>query len=293
MGYRKITTGGIILETNILERPGGKLAYSDYGGSGSLVLMLPGMGALRSEFRYLAPRLSQTGYRAVAADLRGHGDSSVPWDVYDVPSAGEDILALIEHLQAGPAHLVGNSFSAASAVWAAAERAELVRSLTLIGPFVRDARISPIMKALFWLMMNNPWRVSLWGKYYATLYPTQKPPDLSQYLDQLTENLAQPGRFEAAKALANSSRRPSDESLEQLKCSVLVIMGSKDPDFPDPQEEGRIVAERTGGVLEMVEGAGHYPQTEMPEKTFSIIMDFLDQVGSEYSGEKASVHLAA
>jgi RimJ/RimL family protein N-acetyltransferase len=54
-----------------------------------------------------------------------------------------------------------------------------------------------------------------------------------------------------------------------------VIIGTKDPDFPDPVAEGKIVAEQTGGTLALVEGAGHYPQTEMPEKTTPIVVDFL------------------
>ena len=61
------------VQTQYFERPQGTLAYSDYGGSGELVLMLPGMGALRSEYRYLAPKLSETGYRTVTVDLRGCG----------------------------------------------------------------------------------------------------------------------------------------------------------------------------------------------------------------------------
>jgi pimeloyl-ACP methyl ester carboxylesterase len=56
-------------------------------------------------------------------------------------------------------------------------------------------------------------------------------------------------------------------------------MGSQDPDFPDPAAEGKILAQETGGTLELVEGAGHYPQTEMPEETGKIVMDFLERSG--------------
>jgi pimeloyl-ACP methyl ester carboxylesterase len=70
------------MQTQYLERPEGRLAYSDYGGNGLPVLMLPGMGALRSEYRYLAPRLSEAGYRAITVYLRGHGESSAPWKTY-------------------------------------------------------------------------------------------------------------------------------------------------------------------------------------------------------------------
>lgn len=263
------------MQTQYLERPEGRLAYSDYGGSGQPVIMLPGIGALRSEYRYLAPSLSEAGYRAVTVDLRGHGESSVPWKTYDVPSVGGDILALIEYLDGGAAHLIGTSFAGAAVVWAAAERPEYTRSLVLINPFASEAKINPIMKVLFWLMMSNPWRVRTWAMYYGTLYPTNKPADFKGYLNQLTENMAQPGRFDAAAALAFSSRRPSAERLQQVRAPTLVIMGTKDPDFPDPIAEGRNLAEETGGKLELVEGAGHYPQTEMPEKATPIVLEFL------------------
>jgi pimeloyl-ACP methyl ester carboxylesterase len=263
------------MNTQYFERPEGTLAYTDYGGSGELVVMLPGMGALRSEYRFLAPKLSEAGYRAVTVDLRGHGGSSVPWQVYDVPSTGGDILALIEHLDAGAAHIIGTSFAAGSAVWAAAERPNAVRSLVLIGAFVREAKINPVMNALFWLMMHNPWRVRTWAMYYSAMYPSRKPADFADYLRQLTENMAEPGRFSAAIALADSSRQPSAERLNRVTAPTLVIMGTKDPDFPDPPAEGAYIAAQTGGDLKLVEGAGHYPQTEMPEETASLVLEFL------------------
>jgi pimeloyl-ACP methyl ester carboxylesterase len=265
------------VQTQYFERPEGTLAYSDYGGDGQLVLMLPGMGALRSEYRLIAPKLSETGYHAVTVDLRGQGESSAPWRIYDVPSVGGDILALIKHLNAEAAHVIGTSFAAAPAVWAAAERPDRIRSLVLIGAFVRHAKINPIMNALLWFMLHNPWRVRLWAMYYGTLYPTQKPADFRDYLSQLKENLKQPGRFDAAVALGNSSRQPSEERLKQVKAPTLVIMGTKDPDFPNPAAEGKYIAEQTGGHLELIEGAGHYPQTEMPHKTTPMVIDFLDR----------------
>jgi pimeloyl-ACP methyl ester carboxylesterase len=211
----------------------------------------------------------------VTADLRGHGDSSVPWPVYDVPSVGEDVLALLAHLEAGPVHAIGTSFSPSALVWAAAQKPEAFRSLVLINPFVRDAKPNPLVQMVFWLMMNNPWRVRTWGMYYDSLYPTRKPGDYPAYRAGLLENLHQPGRFQAAKELAMSSRQPSAQALKQVKAPVLVVMGARDPDFPDPAAEGQWIAGQTGGRLEMVDGSGHYPQAEMPEQTTPLILDFL------------------
>jgi pimeloyl-ACP methyl ester carboxylesterase len=269
------------MKTQFFARSEGTLAYTDYGGEGDLVVMVPGMGALRSEYRFLAPQLKEAGYHPVAVDLRGHGESSVPWPVYDVPSVGDDILALIDYLDCGPAHVIATSFSPAAAVWAAAERPSAIHSLVLIGAFVRVAKVNPLMKAAFWLMMNNPWRVKTWIMFYRTLYPTRKPPDFEQYLGALEANLAEPGRFAANKALGDSSRRPSEERLPLVSNPVLVVMGTKDPDFADPVAEAGFIAEKTGGRTAFIEGAGHYPQTEMPDQTAPIVLDFLRETAVE------------
>jgi hypothetical protein len=49
--------------------------------------------------------------------------------------------------------------------------------------------------------------------------------------------------------------------------------GGTDPDLTDPAEEGRLVVGPTGGRLELVEGAGHYPQSEMPAQTAAFVLD--------------------
>jgi pimeloyl-ACP methyl ester carboxylesterase len=184
---------------------------------------------------------------------------------------------MIDHLEASSAHVVATSFAAGSAVWAAAEHPNRIRSITLIGPFARAAKINPVIGALFWLMLNNPFRVKMWLNYYRSLYPTQKPPDFGEYLADLGDNLRQPGRFKAFATLAGSSRQPSEERLSKVKVPTLVIMGTKDPDFPDPVAEARFVAEQTRGRMELIDRAGHYPQTEMPDQTAPFIIDFLRQ----------------
>jgi hypothetical protein len=42
--------------------------------------------------------------------------------------------------------------------------------------------------------------------------------------------------------------------------------------------EGTYVAEQTGGKLALVDEAGHCAQTEMPEETVSIVIDFLNHI---------------
>ena len=63
------------MTTLFLDHANGRIAY-DVIGAGPLVICVPSMGDVRGEYRFLAPRLAQAGYRVVTMDVRGHGESS-------------------------------------------------------------------------------------------------------------------------------------------------------------------------------------------------------------------------
>lgn len=267
------------MQTQYFTRAEGSIAYDDSGGDGELVTLWPGIGDVRAEYRFLAPALAGAGYRVVSADLRGHGESSANWPEYTVTAAAEDMLGLIDHLDAGPAHLIGTSFSPGAAVIAAAERPDAVRSLTLIGAFVRDAPPSFVVNAFRAVGLRGPWKVAAWAWFYASLYPTRKPEDFDAYVSALKANLDEPGRFDALMGLAFCSRRETEQRLNQVQAPALVIMGTKDPDWPDPVAEARFIVDALEGELLLVEGAGHYPHAEMPEQVTPAVLAFLRKAG--------------
>lgn len=274
------------MTTQFFEQSKGAIAYDDSQGDGELVIMLPGMGALRSEYRFLAPALVEAGYRVVKADLRGHGESSVGWPEYTLPAAGQDILDLIDYLDAGPAHVIGTSFSPGAAVWAEVERREAIRSLVLIGPWVRDAPSNFVKDVLTAVLLSGPWKVWGWTTFYKTLYPTRKPDDFDSYLEQLAANLHEPGRFSALKGLGFTPKTESEQRIGRVQAPTLVVMGNKDPDWPDPEVEANWIIEQLSGELLLVEDAGHYPQTEMPQNVTPGILNFLERISS--AAEQAS-----
>jgi pimeloyl-ACP methyl ester carboxylesterase len=252
---------------------GGKIAYDDTG-TGSLVICAPSMGDLRGEYRLLVPQLVAAGYRVVTMDLRGLGESSTGWDDYSVAGVGADLVALLRHLAAGPAVIVGTSMAAGAAVWAAAEAPELVAGLVLIGPFVRGAT-SGANALLYAVLFARPWGPSAWLKYYTTLYPSRKPADFDAYSAALRANLQEKGRMEALQAMLRASKAASEARLPRVAAPVLVVMGSKDPDFKQPEAEAQWVAAQLRGETVMIEGAGHYPHAERPDITASPILQFL------------------
>jgi len=253
----------------------GSIAFEDSGGSGPLVVCVPGLGDLRQQYRFLAPALVSARYRVVTMDLRGMGESSADWPDYSAAAVGSDIVALIAHLGAGHAVIIGNSMAAASAVWAAAQVPDRIIGIVLIDPFVRDMPISWATAALLKVAFMRPWGIAAWSTYYGSLYPTSKPADFDEYRASLRRNLSEPGRLDALRAQLDAPKAACEARIPEVKAPVLVIMGSKDPDFGDPKAEANLVASRLHGQLVMIDGAGHYPHAEMPNEVGPGIIKFL------------------
>lgn len=110
-------------------------------GSGDPVLLLPGLGTDASAFAQQIPVLAEA-HRVFAVNPRGVAGSDAPEeDAYTVPQAAADAAALI----GSPAHVIGASLGAAVALELALEKPSLVRSLTLVTPFVTaDARLEAV-----------------------------------------------------------------------------------------------------------------------------------------------------
>ena len=61
----------------------------------------------------------------------------------------------------------------------------------------------------------------------------------------------------------------------QNRVPALVVMGSRDPDFEDAAAEARWLAGQLGAESLIVEGAGHYPHTEMPDRVAPKLLAFI------------------
>ena len=263
-----------------LDLPDGHIAYDDTG-TGSLVILVPGMGDVRASYRFLAPRLVEAGYRVVSMDMRGHGASSVGWSDYRATAIASDVLALMRHLDAGPAILAGNSYGGAAVAYAAATDPGAVSALVLLDAFVRDLPQTLVQRLA--IRALGIFGAGMWTSYYKSLYKTTPPADLPAYLKALKASLKEPGRFAATMAMAHGSHAAVEARLGDVRASALVVMGSKDPDFPDPAAEATRTAASLHGAaraeVAMIEGAGHYPHAERPDLVAAAILAFLAGAG--------------
>ncbi|MFJ9951344.1 alpha/beta fold hydrolase [Kitasatospora sp. NPDC091207] len=266
--------------TQYLDVPGGRLAFDDtVRGDGAPVVLLPGMLDSRAAYRHLRPLLVAAGHRVITLDLRGFGESSIDWDDYSPAAIATDVLALLDHLGIGRAALVGNSYTGATAVRVAGDAPERVAGIVLLDAFVENVPPSTLQRAMFGVMgallVHSP---AFWGLYHRRMaYPTAKPADFDAYVDGLVAAMRTPGRKKATRGYVRGDSAPTGWTAA-VTCPALVVMGSKDPDFPRPE----LVADRQAAALKarkvMIEGAGHYPMADHPRATADALLPFLAEL---------------
>ena len=266
-------------QVHFLQRPEGRVSYT-VEGHGPLVVAVPGMGDLRSSFRELVAPLVAAGYRVAVTDLRAHGDSDVTFREFgDLATAG-DLIALIEELGA-PAVVLANSMGSAAAVWAAAERPDLIAGLAFYGPILRDPSMGPaatgLLHTLYRAMFARPWGASAWAGYYRrTLNRGRTAPWLDEHVAAIRTSLSEPGRLAAFRHLTvQLTHAPVAPRVREVRVPMLAFVGELDPDYRDLPAECAWMEEQGVEVVRVPEAA-HYPHAQRPDLTVVPTLAFVD-----------------
>lgn len=267
-------------------------------GAGEPVILLHGFPELAYSWRHQLPALADAGYRAVAPDLRGYGDSDRPAAVedYALPTLAGDIAELIGALDAESAHLVGHDWGG-SLCWAlAARRPELVRSLVILNsphPVASaEARQVLEQQRLSWYMLlfqfTGVAETWLSADDFANLRKfvfdtaadgTFTEQDREAFLSPLREDGALTAALNYYRANippASWLRPPPD--LPPITVPTTIIWGTDDA-YMSPLLLERS-ATRVEGTLrvETLHGVSHWVQQEVPDRVNEILLAHLKSV---------------
>lgn len=102
-------------------------------GDGPLVLLLHGFGQFWWAWHHQLRALADAGFRAVAADLRGYGDSDKPPRGYDAWTLAGDVAGLVRALGERRAHLAGHAWGGMLAWTAATLHPRVVSTVSVLG----------------------------------------------------------------------------------------------------------------------------------------------------------------
>ncbi|MFJ2745530.1 alpha/beta fold hydrolase [Streptomyces sp. NPDC087440] len=264
-------------ELRSYDAEGGPLAYLDTGGDGPALVLLHGGFLDHRMWHPQIPELART-HRVIAPDARGHGASSVARAPF---RPADDVAALLKHLGAGPAVLVGLSMGGATAVDVALEHPGLVRALIVSGvgtsePEWRDP----------WMLEQQAEQARALGAGDAarwvevfTLFAAGPHRPLDAVDPGVVQLLREMQSYTIAKhtGAEPDHRVPVTDTWARaagIGVPVLALNGELDSTDHRAMAE-RLVRTVRNGRIEYVEGTAHYPNMERPDLFNAYVTEFL------------------
>ncbi|HEY6583407.1 MAG TPA: alpha/beta hydrolase, partial [Gaiellaceae bacterium] len=236
-------------------------------------------------WRHQMPALTEAGFRTIAPDLRGLGDSDKPQEVdaYRMTTIAKDVLAVLDHVGIERAHVVGHDFGA-NLAWVVAglhpERVDRLVVMSVGHPNTgRHRTVEQREKAWYMLWFQfeglaeevvprDDWRLLRdW---------TRGNGDVERYI----ADLSRPGAMRAGLNWYRANVPPQRElapprPFPAIAAPTLGLWSTGDDYLLEGPVE-RSGEHVTGGWrYERVDDASHWLQLDQPERVNDLLLDFL------------------
>jgi pimeloyl-ACP methyl ester carboxylesterase len=257
-------------------------------GAGAPVLMLHGFPDSSRAWRHQIPALTAAGFRCIAPDLRGFGESDAPEGVpaYAIPEIEKDVLALLDHLGLERVQLVAHDWGSALGWYFAglnpdridryatlqighganhfAGREESRRRSWYILFFLLEGIAEEQLQRDDWVMFRE------WMENY---------PDA----DQAIADFSRPGRLTAALNWYRANFDPAaffgvaPYSTPGVKCPTMGIWSPGEKFVTEHQILASPEYVDGSWRYERILGASHWVQLDEPERVNELLLDFLER----------------
>jgi pimeloyl-ACP methyl ester carboxylesterase len=257
------------------------------GDAGDVVLPHCWMGSRRF-WGPVAQRLTASGHRVVVYDQRGHGASTVGGGGLTIAALGDDLEAVLRHVDARDAVVAGHSLggmTAQSFLIRHADRASrLVRGVVLVstacdfrGSIERLRRADP----LFGARMTRLYRHPVIGPLMLRNIEGREP-SLSHLRAQAQAVVETPPEVRVAFLQAMAAMDLTAE-LASVDVPVIVLVGERD-NVTTPAQARRLADAIPGARLEQLPDLGHMLLWDAPDRVVEAITELGRAPGSGESG---------
>ncbi len=278
--------------------PDVQLHYVEMGSSPETMVLVHGYPETWWEWRHVMPVFASAGYRVIAVDYRGAGNSSKPAGGYDKRTMARDIHRLLNnHLEvSGPVVMVGHDIGMAVAFAFAALYPQSVNKLVLVDAIVPG---TPTFKRFlttgklrnsdlahfFWHNSKNNMAETLNAgreRVYIQDFFDRIAFNLGAFspevIDRYTAHYAGPGGMKAGFEVYRAFDQDGEDNEAflrdsgRLKVRTLFVAGEESFLATMPEAVLHEIAE-DGGVT-LIARSGHYPAEENPEAFAAAVLDF-------------------
>ncbi len=257
-------------------------------GEGPAVLLLHGWPDSSYLWRKQIPALVEAGYRVIAPDLRGFGESDRPEQVeaYAIPNILADIKGILVELDVSRASVIGHDWGASVAWSVAGYMPELVEKLVAISVGHPGAYYAGGIEQLqmrwymLWFLFPGVAETNLpendWAFFRQFL--SGQGGEIEHYI----EDLSRPGALTASLNWYRANilpkrfgAQPGPVRLPSIECPTMGIWGSLDFALSEGQikESGQYL--KGPWHYERLEGVGHWIPSGAPDQLNQLLLDFL------------------
>jgi NAD+ synthase len=249
-------------------------------GEGPPVILIHGMSASLADWWRLMPLLVSAGYRAIAVDLLGHGDSAKPRDPqqYSIQTVYKALEEWIDELGLGSAfYLIGHSLGGYMSLTYALHHPDRVQAMVLINPLYSLKQLSGMLDLLMPLTGVGVGLLKAAPQWLVNSFLS--------YNDSFLTKLDAETRWSYARDIKRASplflRLPSTATdltpkLPAISPPTLVLWGVDDriekaDSFP------QLVTGLPNATGKGIEDCGHHPHQGKPELVSRMILDLFAQ----------------
>lgn len=291
----------------LIETANGTVQVLDQGDpGGSPIVLLHCATCSINWWQDLAPLLAES-HRVVSIDLLGHGGSDKPRSGYEISDQANAMAEALAELGVTDATVVGHSLGASVATALAEQSPELATKIVNIDQapddsyddisFLANLGVAPLIGPATQRVVDVAPTSAVRDRYELAFAPGFNIASGFENPDQVVDDLREM-TYTAFVDVLNADRdymdaRPLDDRLSALEIPVLVIFGAEDQIY-DAQSAIEPFEDIPGVQTELVDGAGHSPNVELPEQLATLITTFADApTPAEKAAAKAAKMRAA
>jgi pimeloyl-ACP methyl ester carboxylesterase len=259
-------------------------------GAGPALVLLHGYADSADTWRPLLDVLARRGRRAIAVDLPGFGAASRLGPGAVMPQWDAFAGGLVEHVSAdtdgGPVIAAGNSLGGAISL-RLAERADLpLAGVAPIAPAGLDhprwfqlIERDPVVRTVLSLPVPIPRPVLAMavGEAFRRLaFAQPRAADrrvLTTFAGHHPDRAAVARLLDTGRRLLPEISAPECFAFDRVQCPVLLVWGTKDR-MVSHSGARRISEALPGTEVQLLEGVGHCPQLEAPERVAELLLGF-------------------
>ena len=246
---------------------GVEINYIVEGSGDEVIFFVHGLGESHETWVEQIKFFSDHGYKVVAIDLRGHGESSIPKEKIKVEDFAKDVISVTEDLGIDKINYCGYSMGAVVLLETYKVKPDVFKSLILEAatPYYPPAQTD---------LLENMSMDEIAKQVSEFAVGPNAPKELRDDIYRIISKMDKEVYIETAEAVTS---KVYTDVLSTINVPTLLIAG--DLDFIAPPDVAEDMKNSIKNAkLYVIKNVGHMPHREAPDEFNKIVKDFIDKI---------------